>query len=53
MTIARQITPDQTCPICFGRGRYDDDGDNWIECVCVESKNFQPFTQKELKSNEY
>jgi hypothetical protein len=29
------MTPDPLCPICFGRGRYDDDGDRWIECVCM------------------
>jgi hypothetical protein len=30
-----RTTPDPDCPICFGRGRYDDDGDRWIECVCM------------------
>lgn len=34
MTPAR-TTPDPDCPICFGRGRYDDDGDNWIDCICA------------------
>lgn len=34
-------TPDPNCPLCFGHGRYDDDGDRWIECVCVPENNFK------------
>jgi hypothetical protein len=46
-----RTTPDPACPICFGRGRYDDDVDRWIECICIP-ENFDLTTIREAVSTE-